>query len=74
MAADSPLERFRNVLGGAARALSGEREAELSFTGEAPRQDGRQIKVPTPSRTLPRRGSGRGARLCRQLRAAPAPP
>ena len=53
MAADSPLDRFRNVLGGAARALSGEREAELSFTGEAPRQDGRQIKVPAPSRTLP---------------------
>jgi cobaltochelatase CobT len=53
MAADSPLDRFRNVLGGAARALSGEREAELSFTGEAPRQDGRAIKVPAPSRTLP---------------------
>jgi cobaltochelatase CobT len=53
MAADSPLEKFRNVLGGTARALSGEREAELSFTGEAPRQDGRAIKVPTPSRTLP---------------------
>ncbi len=53
MAADSPLDRFRNVLGGAARALSGEREAELSFTGEAPRQDGRQIKVPAPSRGLP---------------------
>ena len=53
MAADSPLDRFRNVLGGAARALSGEREVELSFTGEAPRQDGRQLKVPTPSRTLP---------------------
>ncbi|HWU94661.1 MAG TPA: hypothetical protein VN029_03630, partial [Sphingomonas sp.] len=44
MAADSPLDRFRNVLGGATRALSGEREAELSFTGEAPRQDGRQVK------------------------------
>ena len=53
MAADSPLDRFRNVLGGAARALSGEREVELSFTGEAPHQDGRQLKVPTPSRMLP---------------------
>ena len=41
MAVDSPLERLRNVLGGTARALSGEAEAELSFTSEAPRQDGR---------------------------------
>ncbi|TGX55093.1 cobaltochelatase subunit CobT [Sphingomonas gei] len=53
MAVDSPLERLRNVLGGAARALSGEAEAELSFTSEAPRQDGRSIKVPLPSRSLP---------------------
>ncbi len=53
MAVDSPLERLRNVLGGTARALSGEAEAELSFTSEAPRQDGRSIKVPLPSRSLP---------------------
>lgn len=53
MAADSPLEKFRNVLGGATRALSGERETELSFAGEAPRQDGRSVKVPAPSRSLP---------------------
>ena len=53
MAADTPIEQLRNVLGGAARALSGEAEAELSFTADAPRQDGRQIKVPMPSRTLP---------------------
>lgn len=53
VAADSPLEQLRNVLGGTARALSGEAEAELAFTSEAPRQDGRSIKVPMPSRTLP---------------------
>jgi cobaltochelatase CobT len=53
MAVDSPLERLRNVLGGTARALSGEAEAELSFTSEAPRQDGRSIKVPLPARSLP---------------------
>src|SRR6187549_71575 len=53
MASDSPLEQLRNVLGGTARALSGEAEAELSFTSDAPRQDGRSIKVPMPSRTLP---------------------
>ncbi|RYD94750.1 MAG: cobaltochelatase subunit CobT, partial [Sphingomonadales bacterium] len=53
MAADSPLDQLRNVLGGAARALSGEAEAELSFTADAPRQDGKAIKVPMPSRSLP---------------------
>jgi cobaltochelatase CobT len=53
MAADSPLEQLRAVLGGTARALSNEAEAELSFTADAPRQDGRSIKVPTPGRTLP---------------------
>ncbi|RYE02623.1 MAG: hypothetical protein EOP61_07995, partial [Sphingomonadales bacterium] len=46
MAADTPLEQLRNVLGGTARALSGEAEAELSFTADAPRQDGKAIKVP----------------------------
>ncbi|MBB5709981.1 cobaltochelatase subunit CobT [Sphingomonas xinjiangensis] len=53
MAADSPIEQFRAVLGGTARALSGEAEAELSFTADPPRQDGRSIKVPMPPRGLP---------------------
>jgi cobaltochelatase CobT len=53
MVQDTPIERLRNVLGGAARALSGEAEAELSFTSDAPVQSGRQIRVPMPSRTLP---------------------
>ncbi|UYY58133.1 cobaltochelatase subunit CobT [Sphingomonas sp. S2-65] len=53
MAADTPLEQFRAVLGGTARALSGEAEAELSFTADPPRQDGRSIKVPMPPRGLP---------------------
>ncbi|MCW3837481.1 cobaltochelatase subunit CobT [Sphingomonas canadensis] len=53
MANDSPLERFRNVLTGTARALSGEGEAELSFTADAPHQTGKSIKVPMPARALP---------------------
>jgi cobaltochelatase CobT len=53
MVQDTPIERLRNVLGGTARALSGDAEAELSFTSDAPVQSGRQIKVPMPSRTLP---------------------
>lgn len=53
MAADSPLDKLRNVLGGTARALSGEGELELSFTSDVPRQDGKSIKVPMPSRGVP---------------------
>ncbi|UZK64730.1 cobaltochelatase subunit CobT [Sphingomonas sp. M1-B02] len=53
MATDTPLEQLRTVLGGTARALSGEGEAELSFTSDAPNQSGRSIRVPMPSRTLP---------------------
>jgi cobaltochelatase CobT len=53
MAADSPLERFRNVLGGTARALADNAEAELAFTADAPTQSGKSIKVPMPSRALP---------------------
>ncbi len=41
------------MLGGTARALSGEREAELTFTADAPSQSGKCIKVPMPSRALP---------------------
>jgi cobaltochelatase CobT len=53
MATDSPLERFRNVLGGTARALADVADAELSFTADAPNQSGKNIKVPMPSRALP---------------------
>jgi cobaltochelatase CobT len=53
MATDSPLERFRNVLGGTARALADNAEAELAFTADAPMQSGKSIKVPMPSRALP---------------------
>ena len=53
MAAESPLERFRNVLGGTARAIAGVADAELSFTADAPSQSGKSIKVPMPGRALP---------------------
>jgi cobaltochelatase CobT len=53
MAADTPLDRFKNVLGGAARALSDETEVELAFTADAPAQSGKHLKVPMPARTLP---------------------
>ena len=53
MAADSPLDRFKAVLGGTARALSEIEDVELAFTADAPSQMGRHIKVPMPARTLP---------------------
>lgn len=52
MASDSPLDQFRNVLAGTARALAHEPEIELAFTADAPVQSGRHIKVPMPGRTL----------------------
>jgi cobaltochelatase CobT len=51
--ADTPLDRFKAVLGGASRALADEPEVELAFTADAPTQSGKHIKVPMPARTLP---------------------
>ena len=53
MASETPLDRFKAVLGGAARALADEREVELAFTADAPSQSGKHIKVPMPARQLP---------------------
>ena len=53
MATDSPLDRFKAVLGGTARALADEPEIELAYTADAPTQSGKHMKVPMPARTLP---------------------
>jgi cobaltochelatase CobT len=53
VAQDTPLDRFKAVLGGTARALSDEAEVELAFTADAPAQSGKHLKVPMPARTLP---------------------
>ncbi len=53
MANETPLDRFKAVLGGAARALSDEPEVELAFTADAPVQSGKHLKVPMPPRALP---------------------
>ncbi|MEO5868045.1 MAG: cobaltochelatase subunit CobT [Sphingomonas sp.] len=53
MTAETPLDRFKTVLGGAARAIAGEPEIELAYTADAPVQSGKHIKVPMPARTLP---------------------
>lgn len=53
MPADSPLDRFKSVLGGAARVLADAPEVELAYTADAPSQSGKHIKVPMPARGLP---------------------
>jgi cobaltochelatase CobT len=53
MANESPLEQFKQVLTGAARALAHEPEVELAFTADAPTQAGKNFKVPMPGRLLP---------------------
>ncbi|PKP90337.1 MAG: cobaltochelatase subunit CobT [Alphaproteobacteria bacterium HGW-Alphaproteobacteria-16] len=53
MATDTPLDQFKSVLAGTARALADEAEVELAFTADAPTQSGKHIKVPMPGRNLP---------------------
>ena len=53
MAEQTPLEAFRLVLGGAARAVAREPEVELGFSADAPSLLGKSLKVPMPSRSLP---------------------
>ena len=53
MAEQTPLDAFRAVLAGTARAMAGEPELELSFTAEAPSASFKQLRVPAPARNLP---------------------
>jgi len=54
MAERSPLDAFKDVLSGAARSMARDAEVEVGFTADAPHMAGKQIKVPTPGRNLPR--------------------
>ena len=54
MAEETPLDRFKTVLSGTSRALSGERELEVAWTADAPGQSEGILRVPMPGRTLPR--------------------
>ena len=53
MSGQSPLDDFKTALSSVARAVTRDAEVEVGFTADAPVQIGKQIKVPTPSRTLP---------------------
>ena len=51
---DSPLDRFKSVLTGTARAIAREPELELAWTADAPVANGKNLRVPMPGRALPR--------------------
>jgi cobaltochelatase CobT len=53
MADQSPLDAFKQVLTGAARAMAHEPEVELAFTADTPVQAGKNFRVPMPGRSLP---------------------
>ena len=53
MADESPLDRFKLALTGAARAIAHEPEAEVSWSADAPTLQGKAMRVPMPGRTLP---------------------
>ena len=54
MSDESPLDRFKSVLAGTARALSHDAEIEVAWTADTPIQNGKNFRIPMPSRNLPR--------------------
>ena len=54
MSDETPLDRFKSVLTGTARAVSHEPEVEVAWTADAAAQSGKNFKVPMPGRSLPR--------------------
>ncbi len=53
MSDESPLDRFKSVLAGAARAVAHEPEIEIAWTADAPASTGTSLRVPMPGRSLP---------------------
>jgi cobaltochelatase CobT len=50
----TPLDRFKQALTGASRALAHEAEVEVAWSADAPTQSGKNFRVPLPGRNLPR--------------------
>ncbi len=53
MSDESPLDRFKTALTGAARAIAHDREAEIGWTADKPSQQGKMARVPMPGRDIP---------------------
>ena len=54
MSDETPLDRFKSVLTGTARAVAREPELEIAWTADAPIANGKNLRVPMPGRNLPR--------------------
>jgi cobaltochelatase CobT len=62
LAGESPLDTFRSVLTGTARALAEQSDVEVAWTSDQASQTGHLMRVPMPGRALPE---------ARRRRAAP---
>ena len=49
----SPIDAFKDVLSGTARAITRDAKVEVGFSPDTPHAGGKAIKVPTPGRALP---------------------
>ncbi|MDP3906880.1 cobaltochelatase subunit CobT [Novosphingobium sp.] len=54
MSDESPLDRFKSVLAGTARAVSHDAEIEVAWTADTPVQNGKNFRIPMPGRMVPR--------------------
>ena len=54
MSDETPLDRFKSVLTGTARAIAREPELEIAWTADTPIANGKNLRVPMPGRNLPR--------------------
>jgi len=54
MSDESPLDRFKSALTGASRAIAHEPELEIAWTADAASQSGKNLRIPMPSRSLPK--------------------
>ncbi|KLI63191.1 cobaltochelatase subunit CobT [Aurantiacibacter marinus] len=52
MSDESPLDRFKQALTGAARAIARDAEVEVGFTADAASEQGKTVRVPMPSRSI----------------------
>lgn len=53
MAEQSPLDRFKQALTGASRAIARDGEVEIAWSADAPGSTGNRFRVPLPGRDLP---------------------
>ncbi len=54
MSDESPLDRFKNALTGASRAIAHEPEVEVAWTADHAVINGKNMRLPMPGRALPR--------------------